>query len=193
MFRFKVSAKFTDIIDRFVIKLYCLLCSCSIVYNQIDLAPTISVLLGVPIPAGSIGIIIPELIEIRTTGEQLYAFYYNNVRLLEKIQLLPQELSKDRGLLQKHIFFVLMYVKNLTFNFAEFLVQHREAEHNHKRFEIEQSAGNAGVADYHFKRARMLYVAAAQEMSNELSGQYVKFDHYGIAVGLLLTSVVRQY
>lgn len=72
----------------------------------------------------------------------------------------------------------------------EFVVQHKEAEENHKKFAVEQLAGNAGVADYHFKRARMLYVAAAQEMSNELAGHYVKFDQYGIAVGLLLTSVV---
>lgn len=74
-------------------------CMYSIVYNQIDLAPTISVLLGVPIPAGSIGIVMPEMVEILSTDKQLYAFYYNNVRLLEKIQLLPRALAKDRGLL----------------------------------------------------------------------------------------------
>lgn len=55
------------------------------IYNQIDFTPTISALLGLPIPLTNIGCIIPELIEnLIPLENQLFVFYYNTKQLLEK-------------------------------------------------------------------------------------------------------------
>lgn len=68
------------------------------VFKQIDIAPTLSVLMGLPIPASSIGIIVPHLIMNFTMEQKLYAYYYNGKRLLNKlIDLNGIEQVKDKG------------------------------------------------------------------------------------------------
>lgn len=52
-------------------------------YQQIDIAPTVSVLLGLPIPSSSIGSLIPEMLTGLTLDEQLYVLHYNSKRLME--------------------------------------------------------------------------------------------------------------
>jgi len=44
---------------------------------QIDLVPTLSVLLGLPIPATNLGKMIPVLLYNLPVSQQLYALYYN--------------------------------------------------------------------------------------------------------------------
>jgi hypothetical protein len=44
---------------------------------QIDLVPTLSLLLGLPIPATSIGKMIPALLHTIPVSQQLYALHYN--------------------------------------------------------------------------------------------------------------------
>jgi hypothetical protein len=44
---------------------------------QIDIAPTLSMLLGLPIPTTSTGKMIPELLHSIPVSQQLYALYYN--------------------------------------------------------------------------------------------------------------------
>lgn len=56
------------------------------IYQQIDIAPTLSVLLGLPIPSSSIGTLIPELLEGLSHDEQLVALYYNTHRLYRKLE-----------------------------------------------------------------------------------------------------------
>lgn len=51
------------------------------IYEQIDISPTLSVLMGLPIPASSIGSLIPELMGELSEDEQLYALHYNGQRL----------------------------------------------------------------------------------------------------------------
>lgn len=57
-----------------------------VIYNQIDLATTVSVLMGLPIPHSAIGTIIPELIGSLSPEQQLFALHYNGERLLAKIR-----------------------------------------------------------------------------------------------------------
>jgi hypothetical protein len=45
--------------------------------SQIDLVPTLSVLLSLPIPTTNLGKIIPALIHNMPDSQQLYALYYN--------------------------------------------------------------------------------------------------------------------
>lgn len=54
-------------------------------YNQIDIPATMSVLLGLPIPASSIGTIIPNLLTGISEEQKLFAYYYNGERLLRKL------------------------------------------------------------------------------------------------------------
>lgn len=54
-------------------------------YKQIDVTATLSVLLGLPIPAPSIGTIIPNFLQSLSMEQKLYAYYYNGQRLLDKI------------------------------------------------------------------------------------------------------------
>lgn len=54
-------------------------------YNQIDLPATLAILFGLPIPASSIGVIIPNLIAGLSMQEKLFAYHYNGQRLLQKL------------------------------------------------------------------------------------------------------------
>lgn len=54
-------------------------------YNQIDLTATLSVLFGLPIPASSIGSIIPNLLTELSMEQKLFAYFYNGERLLQKM------------------------------------------------------------------------------------------------------------
>lgn len=54
-------------------------------YNQIDIPATLSVLFGLPIPASSIGNIIPNLLTDLSMEQKLFAYYYNGERLLNKL------------------------------------------------------------------------------------------------------------
>lgn len=57
-------------------------------YNQIDLTPTLSILFGLPIPASSIGAVIPDLLTELSMEQKLFAYFYNGERLLQKLMKL---------------------------------------------------------------------------------------------------------
>lgn len=61
------------------------------IYQQTDIATTISILLGLPIPAESIGSIIPELIQQYSMEDQLFMMHYSTLRLLLKVKKLFSE------------------------------------------------------------------------------------------------------
>lgn len=54
-------------------------------YNQIDLPATLSALFGLPIPASSVGAIIPNLLAELSMEQKLFAYFYNGQRLLQKL------------------------------------------------------------------------------------------------------------
>lgn len=56
-------------------------------YNQIDLTPTLAVLLSVEIPTMSIGCLIPEMLQSLTLEDQMYAYFYNAHHLLNKARV----------------------------------------------------------------------------------------------------------
>lgn len=68
-------------------------------FKQIDISPTLSVLLGLPIPASSIGIIIPNFLANLTMEQKLFAYFYNGKRLLNKlIDLEEVEQIQNKGI-----------------------------------------------------------------------------------------------
>lgn len=56
-------------------------------YNQIDLTPTLSVLMSVEIPTPSIGCLIPEMLQSMSLEQQMYAYFYNAHHLLNKARV----------------------------------------------------------------------------------------------------------
>lgn len=75
-------------------------------YKQIDLPATLSVLFGLPIPASSIGAIIPNLLLGISQEHRLFAYYYNGERLLKKlIELEGAKAIEDEGILTKNVSF----------------------------------------------------------------------------------------
>lgn len=79
----------------FIYKYFCH----SDVYEQSDIATTLSVLLGLPIPASSIGSVIPELIQNLTNIDQLSLLHYSSKRLLQKItDMFDEDFVKNKGL-----------------------------------------------------------------------------------------------
>lgn len=54
-------------------------------FKQIDVPATLSVLYGLPIPASSVGSIIPNLLIGISEEQRLFAYYYNGKRLLKKL------------------------------------------------------------------------------------------------------------
>lgn len=66
-------------------------------YKQIDIAPTLSVLFGRPIPQASIGLLIPEFLTQLTPEQRLYAYFYNCKRLLRKVIYVDGPFIDDKG------------------------------------------------------------------------------------------------
>lgn len=64
-------------------------------YKQIDIAPTLSVLFGRPIPVDSIGSLIPEFLTQLTPEQKLYAYFYNCQRLFRKIFDIDHDLFRQ--------------------------------------------------------------------------------------------------
>lgn len=67
-------------------------------FRQIDITATISILLGLPIPAPSIGTIIPNFLQSLSMEQQLYAYFYNGQRLLQKITEYEGDVVKETGM-----------------------------------------------------------------------------------------------
>ncbi|GAB0089939.1 GPI ethanolamine phosphate transferase 2 [Sergentomyia squamirostris] len=136
-------------------------------YNQIDFAATLSVLLGLAIPSSSIGNLIPELLVDLSAEELLLAQLYNGERLLNKLRR----------------------QQNLNFDNQEFFLQHNEARELHKEYIRMKRLGDVDNSSL-FKRARLFYFSSAQEMSDLLAKDFVKYDLWSIFIGLLLTCLV---
>lgn len=138
-------------------------------YKQIDIAPTIAVLSAVPIPASSIGALIPELLADLSMEHQLYAFHYNGKRLMDK--LMSAE-GTDR-------------VRS-----TEIYEQFNQAEAQYGTFIKTTDEKMNAVTVAAFKRAKILYVTAAKAMSEQLSKSYINYDDFSIAIGLLVLFTV---
>lgn len=156
------------------------------VYRQIDIAPTVSVLLGLPIPSSSIGALIPEMLTGLTADEQLYMLHYNAKRLLGHILASSRRITVSAILVGKgtRIFFIEMVFVLIKFFFLEYYIQYNEAVLMHKAYLRSPS-------NEIFKKAKLLYVSSSREMSSELSTKFIKYDHLTISIAVVVTTMVR--
>ncbi|KAG4074593.1 hypothetical protein HA402_004464 [Bradysia odoriphaga] len=130
------------------------------IYEQIDIAPTVSVLLGLPIPDSSIGSLITDMLVDLSYEDQLYALNYNSERLLKMIteKITESELWNN-----------------------EFFTQLTEARVLHAKFL--RKTENLEIA---YKRCKLLYSSSSRAMSDLLSTFYVKYDQISVALGVAL-------
>lgn len=138
-------------------------------YKQIDIAPTIAALLALPIPASSIGALIPEMLADLSMEHQLYAFHYNAKRLMDKLIL--AEVTGRIGNTEIH-------------------AQFGEAKIQHKTFIQSTDNRSNSVNVTAFKRAKMLYVSAAKAMSEQLAKFYINYDDFSITTGFAVLFIV---
>lgn len=65
---------------------------------QTDFVPSISVIMGLPIPSGNTGKLIPKILQNLNINEILYAYNYNT-------QQLNKNYNSRKGLMNKGIFY----------------------------------------------------------------------------------------
>ncbi|XP_049317848.1 GPI ethanolamine phosphate transferase 2-like, partial [Bactrocera dorsalis] len=137
-------------------------------YNQIDVAPTLAILWSMEIPPMSIGCLIPELLHEFNLEDQLFAYYYNALHLMQKAN---NKFGQD-------------YVDNNAF--SKWFITAKSA---HKQFLLEKRNNNFENA-FIFEDSKIHYIRLAREISNQLSDSLVQFDYGLITLGLALTTIV---
>ncbi|XP_030558101.1 GPI ethanolamine phosphate transferase 2 [Drosophila novamexicana] len=137
-------------------------------YNQIDLTPTLALLLSIEIPTMSIGCIIPEMLQTLTLEQQMYAYFYNAHHLLNKAR-------------------VKFGHENVRS--SDYYHWYQNATLLHKQLLQPLRIGDgSGASKVHYQNAKLNYLRVAREISGQLSESLVKFDYGFIAVGLALTT-----
>lgn len=140
-------------------------------HRQIDITPTLSTLLGQPIPASSIGALIPELLDELPSENQLFAYYYNGMHLLMKLMK-----ENDEHQIKSE----------------ELYKQFMKAANEHKQFLISLETNNESKNRNSFKRAKLFYISSTKKMSERLSSSYITYDDYSISFGLIVLITVRR-
>ncbi|XP_017025239.1 GPI ethanolamine phosphate transferase 2 [Drosophila kikkawai] len=142
-------------------------------YNQIDLAPTLSVLLSVEIPTLSIGSLIPEMLQSLSLEHQLYAYFYNAHHLLNKARV---KFGHDRV------------------QWSDYYTWYQNATLVHKKLIFQMRDGDgSGASQVLYHNAKLNYMRVAREISGLLSESLVKFDYGFIALGLALTTAASLH
>ncbi|XP_017049652.1 GPI ethanolamine phosphate transferase 2 isoform X2 [Drosophila ficusphila] len=135
-------------------------------YNQIDLAPTLSVLLSVEIPTLSIGCLIPEMLTSLSLEYQMYAYFYNAHHLLNKARVKFGHEKVHR---------------------SDFYTWYQNATLLHKKLLL------GGASQVFYQNAKLNYMRVAREISGLLSESLVKFDYGFMAIGLALTTATSLH
>ncbi|ALC41157.1 CG2144 [Drosophila busckii] len=142
-------------------------------YNQIDLAPTLAVLLSVEIPTMSIGCLIPEMLQSLTLEQQLYAYFYNAHHLLNRARV-----KFGHEVVHRSDYY--HWYQNATLLHKDLLDPLREGD-------------GSSASQVHYQNAKLNYMRVAREISGLLSESLVKFDYGFIAMGLVLTTAAALH
>lgn len=137
-------------------------------YNQIDLTPTLALLLSVEIPTMSIGCLIPEMLQALSLEHQMYAYFYNAHHLLNKARV-----KFGHEIVRRSDYYV--WYQNATLLHKNLLKPLRNGD-------------GSSASKVHYENAKLNYLRVAREISGQLSESLVKFDYGLIAVGLALTT-----
>ncbi|XP_053672798.1 GPI ethanolamine phosphate transferase 2 [Anopheles nili] len=128
-------------------------------FLQIDLAPTLSILMGVAIPHASIGSTIYPALKGLHRKDMLYAHYYNTQRLKAKVESV---------------------LKN-KFQTSELFEGYEDAKASHELFMNDTTDVSA------YKRALLLYTSVTNKFTQFLISSYIRYDIVYILIGVVMT------
>ncbi|XP_053664744.1 GPI ethanolamine phosphate transferase 2 [Anopheles marshallii] len=127
-------------------------------FLQIDLAPSMSILMGVAIPYASIGSMIDPALKMLHRRDMLYALYYNTQRLASKVEAILRD----------------------TFQQTEVHKSYEEAKNLHQLFLQDTTDVSA------YKRALLLYTSVSKNLTQLLISSYIRYDIVFILVGTIM-------
>uniref|UniRef100_A0A182RE55 GPI ethanolamine phosphate transferase 2 C-terminal domain-containing protein n=1 Tax=Anopheles funestus TaxID=62324 RepID=A0A182RE55_ANOFN len=127
-------------------------------FLQIDLAPTMSILMGVAIPYASIGSMIDPALTMLHRRDMLYALYYNTQRLASKVEVILRDKFKK----------------------TEVHKSFDEAKALHQQFMHDTTDISA------YKRATLLYTSVSKNLTQLLISSYIRYDIVFILVGTIM-------
>ncbi|XP_029107742.1 GPI ethanolamine phosphate transferase 2 isoform X1 [Scleropages formosus] len=132
--------------------------------EQVDLAPTLALALGLPISQNSVGILIPPVFQETSLREQLRFLHLNGFQLSCLLKDSMAGYEKEEG-----------------------YEQFRVAEKSHGNWMKLYLEGNASeVLSNMGKKVLKQYLDALKAMSSALSRQLGKYDMYSMVVGMIL-------
>uniref|UniRef100_A0A182MCM2 GPI ethanolamine phosphate transferase 2 C-terminal domain-containing protein n=1 Tax=Anopheles culicifacies TaxID=139723 RepID=A0A182MCM2_9DIPT len=130
-------------------------------FLQIDLAPTMSIWMGVAIPYASIGSLIDPAMSMLQRRDMLYALYYNTQRLASKVEAILRDKFKN----------------------AEVYKSFQEAKELHRLFMHDTTDISA------YKRATLLYTSVSKNLTQLLISSYIRYDIVFILIGTSMALV----
>ncbi|XP_034651982.1 GPI ethanolamine phosphate transferase 2 [Drosophila subobscura] len=142
-------------------------------YNQIDLAPTLAVLLSVEIPSQSIGCLIPEMLQSLSLEHEMYAYFYNAHHLLNKARV-----KFGHETVRRSDYYT--WYQNATLLHRQLLLPLRDGD-------------GSGASQVLYQNAKLNYIRMAREISGLLSESLVRFDYGFIVLGLSLTTATSLH
>lgn len=65
-----------------------------------------------------------------------------------------------------------------------------DAAKAHKRYLETLNSPHDGTVEFFYKKAKQLYVELSQQVSNEMSTDFLKYDNFSIVIGVMLSTLV---
>ncbi|XP_075061459.1 GPI ethanolamine phosphate transferase 2, catalytic subunit isoform X2 [Mixophyes fleayi] len=135
------------------------------IVQQTDLASTLALGLGLPIPRSSLGMLIPAIVEQKTMREQLRFFHLNGHQLCMLLKENLEAYDKDDG-----------------------VEQFKNAEKSHANWVKLYLEGNTSEVLTNLGRKLLKqYLEALKKLSSSLSKQVAEYDIYSMTVGAIIT------
>ncbi|CAL9706618.1 unnamed protein product [Knipowitschia caucasica] len=135
-----------------------------LVVEQVDLAPSLALGLGLPVPRSSVGRVLPQILEELPLRDQLRLLHQNALQLSRLVQDTNQDYEKDVG-----------------------WEQFRVAVRSHSSWlKLVQEGNTSEVLLNMGQKVLKQYLQALVSMSEALSRQLGRYDMYSVVVGLLL-------
>ncbi|XP_075459810.1 GPI ethanolamine phosphate transferase 2, catalytic subunit isoform X4 [Ascaphus truei] len=135
------------------------------IVQQTDLAPTLAIVLGVPISRNSLGMLIHPVVKQKTMREQLRFFHLNGHQLCKLLWENVDTYDKDAG-----------------------VEQFKKAETSHGNWiKIYLEGNNSEVLTNLGKKVLKQYLEALKKLSASLSKHVAEYDMYSMTVGAIIT------
>lgn len=133
--------------------------------SQVDLVPTLMLLLGLPIPYNSVGRVIPELLEYMTEENKLKALQINAFQLMKLLHKGSDDIEKELG-----------------------FWEYQQAVQLHNKYLL-MSHGNNSQTFQHVIRSDDIankYKKALATTTAKLTDNLSRYDEYSLVVGMVL-------